>query len=75
MNMQAIHNLNASNSSEHAATPTQSSLQHSRFKPAIQGVILGAIAGRFLPKISPFSGAIIGLVSAKIYQKRQAQCR
>ncbi|TCB67869.1 hypothetical protein [Acinetobacter sp. ANC 4178] len=47
----------------------------SRISPAFAGAVMGAIAGRFLPKLSPFSGAVLGIMSAKMYQKRQSQHR
>lgn len=47
----------------------------SRVSPAFSGAVIGAIAGRFLPKLSPFSGAVIGIMSAKMYQKYQSKHR
>lgn len=64
-------------------TPTAADLSRARsthkkkspVSPAFTGAVVGAIAGRFLPKLSPFSGAVIGIIGAKIYQKRHIKHR
>lgn len=54
---------------------SQNKSRKSRISPILTGAIMGAIAGRFVPKLSPFSGAVLGMISSKMYQKHYTQPR
>lgn len=54
---------------------SQSKSRKSKISPALTGAIMGAIAGRFVPKLSPFSGAVLGIISNKMYQKHRNRTR
>lgn len=42
----------------------------SRFSPTAKGVLIGAVAGSVLPVFGTISGAIIGGISGKVYEKK-----
>lgn len=49
------------------------SKKSSRFSPTVKGLLIGAAAGSVLPVFGTFSGALIGGIAGKIYQKRCAK--
>lgn len=77
MNHQAIldQTTDAPNPQDFSRARSTQTKKKSRVSPAFAGAVMGAIAGRFLPKLSPFSGAVIGIMSAKMYQKHQSKQR
>lgn len=56
-----------SNTSLSETTQNQST---TLWSPTIKGIVIGAIAGRFLPVFNSFTGAIAGGVAAKVLQHR-----
>ncbi|KCX38472.1 hypothetical protein J577_0852 [Acinetobacter sp. 263903-1] len=42
----------------------------SRFSPTVKGVMIGAVAGSVLPVFGTFTGAIIGGIAGKMYDRR-----
>ncbi|RYL25308.1 hypothetical protein [Acinetobacter piscicola] len=61
--------LHHSNLTSDTSNP-QSSVKKSRFSPTIKGVLIGAAAGSILPIFGTFSGAVIGGIAGKVYEKK-----
>lgn len=41
------------------------------FSSTAKGIIIGAVAGRFLPVLNTFTGALVGGITAKVLEYRQ----
>lgn len=52
------------------STHDQTAKSKSRFSPTAKGVLIGAVAGSILPVFGTVSGAIIGGISGKVYEKK-----
>lgn len=57
---------NTSNSSK--TTPEQA--KKSKFTPTCKGILIGAVAGSILPVFGTISGAVIGGIAGKVYEKK-----
>ena len=49
---------------------TGSNKKASRFTPTCKGILIGAVAGSILPVFGTVSGAIIGGIAGKVYEKK-----
>lgn len=57
--------------SDHTNTQEAPKLgKKSRFSPTSKGVFIGAVAGSILPIFGTLSGAIIGGIAGKVYEKK-----
>lgn len=46
------------------------SKKSSKFTPTCKGILIGAVAGSILPVFGTISGAIIGGIAGKVYEKK-----
>lgn len=51
-------------------TSTTSAPKKSKFTPTCKGILIGAVAGSVLPVFGTISGAVIGGIAGKVYEKK-----
>lgn len=49
---------------------TQNQTKKSKFTPTCKGILIGAVAGSILPVFGTISGAVIGGIAGKVYEKK-----
>ena len=62
-----------SDTSNNTYTPDSSEVvtaKKSKFSPTCKGILIGAVAGSILPVFGTVSGAVIGGIAGKVYEKK-----